>query len=99
MRIYKVIISKEAKRDIRHIISYIRDVYKQYITAARYKEELYKTINTISYLAGSIGCNEYVQGMFGADARHINFKKIAIIFTVHGNYAYVERVIPCSLIR
>jgi hypothetical protein len=57
------------------------------------------TIDSLSRLAGVLGYNEYVQAMFGADARHIIYKKVAIIYVVRGETVCVLRVIPGALIH
>ena len=35
---------------------------------------------------------------YGTNARRINYKKMAIIYTVHDNIVYIHRIIPASLI-
>jgi plasmid stabilization system protein ParE len=99
MKIYKIIVSQKAQNDIINITGYIRDVYKQYTTAVRYKEGLYKTIATLAYLADVLGYNEYVQSAFGNNARHITYKKMAIIYVTHGDTVYIKRVIANSMIH
>jgi hypothetical protein len=37
--------------------------------------------------------------MFGWDARHINYKKMSIIYVVRGNVVFVKRVIASSMIH
>jgi hypothetical protein len=68
-------------------------------TAANYIKGLKTIIQKLSVYADSVGANEYVQNQFGPSARHITFKKMAIIFRIHGNYVYIKRVIPMSLIH
>ncbi|MDR2564134.1 MAG: hypothetical protein LBC98_09395, partial [Prevotellaceae bacterium] len=65
----------------------------------KYIQGLDDTIEKLSYCAGSIGKNEYVQKMFGEKARHIVHKKMAIIFFVEDDTAYVIRIIAGSLIH
>jgi hypothetical protein len=99
MKTYKIIIFKEAETDIQNTTNYIRNVHKQSKTAIRYRKGLYKTIYTLSFFAGSIGRNEYVQALFGVNARHVIFKNMSIIIFVEGDFVYVQRVIAASLIH
>jgi hypothetical protein len=57
------------------------------------------TIYKLSFLASSIGANEYVQSMYGVNARHIRYKKMAIIFFIEGDVVYIKRVIAGALIH
>ncbi|MDR0733126.1 MAG: hypothetical protein LBF08_03570 [Dysgonamonadaceae bacterium] len=52
----------------------------------------------LSYYAASIGVNQYIQTKFGVDARHITFKKMAIIYVIKDDTVYIKRIIPSSLI-
>jgi hypothetical protein len=60
---------------------------------------LYGTIATLGYLADTCGYNSYVQAMFGRDARHLRYRKMAIIYTIRGDIVYVKRMIAASLIH
>jgi len=42
--------------------------------------------------------NKSVTEAYGVNARRINFKKMAIIYTIHGSTVYVHRVIAASMI-
>jgi len=97
---YTVIFSVEAKMDMALLEDYIRDDLKSPLTASNYMKELDDTIQELSMYAGSvaISTNDYIQLLYGPEARRINYKKMAIIFTVYKNYAYIKRVIPASLI-
>jgi hypothetical protein len=98
MKKRSVIISKRAKKDIQDFYYCICYLYKQPLTAYRNQIEMYQTIRNLSYRADSTARNEYVQEMFGMDARHIIFKKMAIIYFIDGDYVYIQRIIPSSLI-
>jgi len=99
MKTYTVVTSKRAKADIRAFYNCIFYEYKQPDTAIRNRNNIRRTIRKLALLAGTIGANEHIQKMFGAKARHIRYKKMAIIYIVEGNLAYVKRVIPSALIH
>jgi plasmid stabilization system protein ParE len=99
MNSYSISISVEAEADINALYHHIRYRYKQEQTAIRYVRGLYDTIDSLSLLAGVLGYNEYVQAIFGDDARHITYKKVAIIYFVRNETVYVLRVIAGALIH
>jgi len=96
--IYKVFFSTEADYDMLELEYYIRNELKSPITAAKYLNDLNATILKLEVYANAIGFNKYVQEQFGANARHINFKKMAIIYFIEDDIVFIKRVIPASLI-
>lgn len=49
-------------------------------------------------MAGVRPKNEYVQALYGGNARHIRYKNVIIIYVIKGEQVRVRRVIPCSLL-
>ena len=98
MKKYSVIISKDAGLDIANLMYYIKHEVKAPGTASDYIKRLEAIIQKLSYLADTVGANEYVQAMFGDNARHIIFRKMAIIYFVEDDTVYVQRIFPTSLI-
>jgi len=96
--IYKILFSPKADYDILDLEYYIKNVLKSPITACKYINDLDATIQKLAVFANTIGFNKYVQEQFGINARHINFKKMAIIYLIEDDIVYVLRVIPASLI-
>jgi hypothetical protein len=99
MNAYSISISVQAGEDIKALYYHICYRYKQKLTAIRYVRGVNNTIDSLSRLAGILGYNEYVQAMFGADARHITYKKVAIIYVVRGETVYVLRIIASAVIH
>jgi hypothetical protein len=95
----KIVVSSYAKKDIAKLKTYIRQELKMEGTAASYIEDLNITINKLSYCAGAVGKNDYVQKMFGDKARHITYKKMVIIFSIKNETVYIKRIIAGSLIH
>jgi hypothetical protein len=95
----QIIISSQAARDIAAFYDCICYKYKQPNTADKNRRGLQTRISQLSWLADVVGYNEYIQSMFGANARCITFKKMTIIFFVEDDCVYVERVIASSLIH
>jgi plasmid stabilization system protein ParE len=100
MKKYILALSDEAMADIEDIYDYIADEIQQPETASGYKINLIKEIQKLSVYAGSIAISqsEYIQSRYGPNARRINYKKMAIIYVVYENCAYIKGVIAgCSI--
>ena len=90
---------KRAYADASKLAHFIDYRSKSNRTSDKYIQGLNDTIEKLSYLADSIGKNEYVQKMFGTKARHIIYKKMAIIYIVRNNTVFIKRIIACSFIH
>jgi len=101
MRKKTVKLSKTALNDLLALSNTITFEYKSPYTAKKYSNNLLSEINKLQYCALSIqpSFNETLISEFGYGVRRINFKKIAIIFTVHNDVVFIRRIIPQSCIR
>jgi hypothetical protein len=101
MKRYTIIVSEEAIEDIEDYYFHILYVYKQPLTAIRNRAGLYESIKRLAVSAGSIAFSQYdfIQRNYGPNARHIIYKKMAIIYTVFDDIAYIKRIIAGSLIH
>jgi plasmid stabilization system protein ParE len=93
-----IILSAEAKSDIEGLKRYIKQELKMPDTATGYIKDLNSVMQKLIEYADAIGVNEYVQDTFGANARHILFKKMAIIFYLKNNKIYIHIITPGLLI-
>jgi hypothetical protein len=98
MRTYIIVLSIDSQIEMANLKRYIKTELKAPDTAAKYIEDLKASIQKLSLYADAVGTNEYVQHKFGLSARHITFKKMAIIFRIRGKYVYIKQIIPMSLI-
>ncbi|MDR2562440.1 MAG: hypothetical protein LBC98_00695, partial [Prevotellaceae bacterium] len=87
MKKFKIRISKRAYADGARLAYFIEDLSST-DASDRYMQGLDDAIEKLSYFAVSIGKNEYVQKMFGEKARHITYKKMAIIFSIKNETVY-----------
>jgi hypothetical protein len=64
-------------------------------TAEKYLNGIQTTIDKLKLIGGSIGVslNKNLRRQYGAGVRTITYKKMTIIYTVHGNLVVVHRVI------
>jgi plasmid stabilization system protein ParE len=99
MKVYAVKISMQANSDIENLHSYIYEHCKSPLTAKRYVEGLYLRIKSLAHSAESFPISSQRSVLqYGFNARRINYKKIAIIFTVHDKTVLIRRLTPGTLI-
>jgi hypothetical protein len=99
MKDFIISISEEAYADMAKLARYITYGLKSQQTSDKYMAGVDSTILKLSFCADGIGVNEYVQSMYGINARHITYKKMAIIFFIEGDVVYIKRVIASSLLH
>jgi len=99
MKKYRIEVSEQARADIIGLQDVIIYEYKSYETAISYVEGLEKTIYNLQTTAESFVLqNQPYFRKYGLFVYRINYKKMAIIYTVHNELVIIQRVIPASLI-
>ncbi|GHT88695.1 hypothetical protein FACS189474_4390 [Bacteroidia bacterium] len=99
MKKYKIQISETAKQDIDNLYYFIVKEYDSLLTAKSYIAGIKATIQSLSTTAEVYQIqNTTVLRLFGPNVRRINYKKMAIIYTVHGDVVLVHRVISAAII-
>ena len=99
MKKYRIEISEQARADIKGLRNVIIHEYKSYRTAIHYVEGLERAIYNLQTTAESfqLQSHSYFR-KYGLFVYRINYKKMAIIYTVHKDLVIIQRVIPASLI-
>lgn len=99
MKSYTIRISKQADIDIENLHIYIFEVCKSPITSKRFVEGLFNKIKSLTHSAESYPISSIKSVIqYGYNARRINYKKMAIIYTVHQKTVLIHRVISGTLI-
>jgi plasmid stabilization system protein ParE len=100
MKKYIIVLSDDVVFDIDAITDYIHSELKAPVTARRYHDGLIRAIMKLSIYAGNIAISQYefIQQNYGPNARHITYKKMTIIYLIDGDFVYIQRIIPGSLI-
>ena len=88
-------------RDIDNIFDYIAFELLEPNTAEKYIRGIYEAIKHLSYYGASIAVSErdFLLSQYGSNVRSINYKKMAIIYTVENNEIIIQRVMAGSLIQ
>ena len=97
---YRLEFSTQAYIDMQELSDTIMYIYKMPKTAEKYMRGLRMTIGQLKQNAEtfSVRYNESLQ-QYGSNVRRVNYKKMTVIYTVHGELVYIHRIVPASLIK
>jgi plasmid stabilization system protein ParE len=100
MRKNLVRITDEALQDIENVHDYIAYELFEPITADKYIRSIYDAIKYLAFYGISVAVNErdFLLSQYGPTVRNINYKKMAIIYTVENNVIIIQRIMAASLI-
>ena len=99
MKRYEVIITENAQQDLKDLSNTIIFEYKSPITAIRYLRGIYDEFRWLRSNAESLKIQSSKSfTKFGFNTRRINYKKMAIIYSVVDNTIYIKRIIPAGTI-
>lgn len=100
MRQYDIAISEEAQDDLRNLSEAISLEYRAPATAIRYLRGLYAEMQKLSTYAESFPLQTQPSLLkYGHYVRRVNYKRMAIFYTVHDSTVYIHRIVAASLIN
>ena len=93
-------ITDAAWQDIDNVHDYIAYELFEPITADKYIRNIYDAIKYLSYYGASMAVSErdFLLSQYGSTVRNINYKKMAIVYTVENNEIIIKRIMAASLI-
>ena len=96
---YDLAVSEEADNDIDLYVDYIAHICHAPLTAKKHYDGLIELLEKIQKnpTANLIRTSASLL-RYGCNVRRANFKKMAIIYTIHGSTVYVHRVVAASMI-
>lgn len=99
MNRFQVVLSEEATLDIDNLFDFIITEYKSEYTANQYINGLESTIQSLSRSAEiyRLQTAPFFK-QFGKNIRRINYKKMAVLYSIYEPYVYIQRVIASSII-
>jgi plasmid stabilization system protein ParE len=97
---YLVRITDTALQDIENVHDYIAYELFEPITADKYIRGIYDAIKYLSFYGVSTAVSErdFLLLQYGSTVRNIQYKKMAIIYTIGNNEIIIQRIVPASLI-
>jgi len=100
MRKSVVKITDIALQDIENVHDYIAYELFEPITADKYIRGVYDAIKHLSLYGASVAKSErdFLLSQYGSTVRNINYKKMAIIYTLENNEIVIQRIMAAALI-
>jgi len=101
MTLYRVLLSDEAWDDLDRLLLVIAEDYKSPVTAQQYIAAIWDELLQLKNYAGSIAPYPHsgLQQRYGYSLRRINYKKMAILYTLENDdTALIVRIIPGGVI-
>ena len=95
---FSISLTDEAKDDIQQLRKAIEEAYLAPLTASRYVAELNTKMKWLENGADYFPIVPELSYQYGYDVRRLNFKKMAILYTIEDNKVLVLRIIPQSLV-
>lgn len=94
-------ITDTAFQDIENVHDYIAYELFEPITADKYIRGIYDAIKHLAFYGASIAVSErdFLRSKYGATVRNINYKKMAIVYTIEREQIIVQRIVAGSLIQ
>ena len=89
-----------ALQDIENVYDYIAYELFEPITADKYIRGIYDAIKHLSFYGTSLAAGErnFLSSQYGSTVRNINYKKMAIIYTVENDEIIIQRIMAAALI-
>jgi len=100
MKKYSIVYSEQAMNDVDDLFYFIKIACHSPITAKKYMNGIFKTIEILSKQPESFSIidSKFTQ-QYGFDIRKTNYKKISILYSFYVDLIYIHRIMPGSLIQ
>jgi hypothetical protein len=99
MRKYFIEFSLQSRTDLLDLNNVIIYKYQSPSTAYKYMHGLSKEVKKLESMAETLPFQSRKSlAQYGQNVRRINYKKMAVIYTVHNDLVLIHRVIPSNTI-
>ena len=98
MRQFEISLTSKALSDVDKLRFAIVFKYRAPLTAKRYLKGLNDTIQSLKIGADSIQVDEKLSRQYRLDIRRVNYKEMAIVYSVEDDIVYIHRIMPQSMI-
>ena len=98
MRQFEISVTSKALSDVDKLRFAIVFKYRAPLTAKRYLKGLNDTIQSLKIGAYSIQIDTNLSALYGFDIRRVNYKEMAILYSIEDDIAYIHRIMPQSMI-
>ena len=98
MRHFEISLTSKALSDVDKLRFAIVFKYRAPLTAKRYLKGLNDLIQSLKIGADSIKVDEELSEQYRLDIRRVNYKEMAIVYSVEDDIVYIHRIMPQSMI-
>ena len=98
MKKYQIQYTTQSDEDMESVLECIARECFAPLTAKRYMEGIKKEIDRLEVSAESIAVDEELSREYGFEVRRTHYKKVAIIFSVEEEIAYIHHIIPQGMV-
>lgn len=95
---FEIFVTEEAEADLQELRDIIEFSYQAPLTAKRYVEELNTKMQWLVNGADYFPVVPELSYQYGCDMRRLNFKKMAILYSIEGDIVNIHRIIPQSMV-
>ena len=98
MRRFDIAATPKAQSDVDKLRFAIAFKFRAPLTAKRYVEGLNKKVQSLKVGADAIQIDKAFSAQYGYDVRRINYKEMAILYSIEGNVVIIQRIIPQNMV-
>ena len=95
---FEIFVTEEAEKDLQELKDAIEFSYQAPLTAKRYVEELNTKMQWLANGADYFPVVPELSYQFGCDMRRLNFKRMAIHYSIDGDIVNIQRIIPQNMV-
>ena len=95
---FEIFVTEEAEKDLQELKDAIEFSYQAPFTAKRYVEELNTKMQWLANGADYFPVVPELSYQFGCDMRRLNFKRMAILYSIEGDIVNILRIIPQNMV-
>ena len=99
MKQYEIVYTEESVENLNQVFRFIHDDCAAPATARIYMEELKAEVERLRVSAGVFAPNMRLTDQMGFEVRRLNYKKMAVLYSIEGNKVIILRIIPQSLLK
>ncbi len=98
MKQFQISLTSKALSDVDKLRFAIVFKFRAPLTAKHYLKGINDTIQSLKAGADSIRVDHVLSAQYGFDIKRINYKEMAILFSVEDDIVYIHRIMPQSMI-
>ena len=95
---FEIFVTEEAEKDLQELKDAIEFSYQAPLTAKRYVEELNTKMQWLANGADYFPVVPELSYQFECDMRRLNFKRMAILYSIEGDIVNILRIIPQNMV-